>query len=424
MKKTYSGLFLLLLFSPVAGAESIQELCNLPRARAFQVAELSDTRSSLCDLVGRNRDPQIQQLLTESLTAIRGLESHRSAEAGEGDLASLAAEPTEAELGEKQRLEAALKVSLGVLSERLSQSTGANVNFTPQRQDSIARSMENLVADFGTLEQRWQNPQGYVQRMQEVLGQTSEGRRVLECYNRTENARISGRRIEFTPRAESVGEYGPSSAAYEVRRDPGGGTFSKVVTIDPGPDPAGTLAFLAHEFQHACDTEAFMQQNDIIHAHETKSLELEARLPRDRDPEGPLLDELMALLTERDMMIRNINVMMSVSELKAYRMTPKIFKELAVYDPRFFCQGYSTSQLFGLQVLDTGTYMSTLEVLDRDGTFIRTLIEAYTRLNGYDPQSFYQVDEATGDLRRDATGKPIFRPEVIQQITQAGFNAV
>ena len=422
MKNLSSVFILLFSFSSGAYAESIQELCSLPRARAFQVADLSDTRSSLCDLVGRNRDPQIQQVLTESLMAIKRLETFAPAEAADGDLASLAG-PTEAELGEKQRLEAALKTSLGVLSERLSRSTGANVSFTPQRQDDLAKSMESLVGDFGTLEQRWQNPQAYVQRMQEVLAQTSEGKRVLECYNKTENNRISGRRIEFTPREESVGEYGPSAAAYEVRRDPTGNTYSKVVTIDPGPDPAGTLAFLAHEFQHACDTEAFIEQNDIIHAHQLKADALMARLPQDRDPEGPLLEEINALMAAQDTMTRNLNVMLSVSELKAYRMTPKIFKELAVYDPRFFCQGYSTSQLFGLQVLDTGTYMSTLEVLDRDGTFIRSLIEAYTRLNGYDPSSFYQLDEATGDLRRDSTGKPVFRPEVIQQITQAGFNA-
>jgi len=412
---------LTLLAATTVHSETVQEICHLETPRAMSVETIADTRRAVCGFAASSTDPTVQQHLRDSLAIMQ----------------LIAATPVEDQLTSQDpanpspfdQLQTSLRGALDQLSLSLTMSRGGTPPFTPRTSAAPAPQLTALTQRFGSEEDRWRDPQGYVAALNTALLASPEGRRALECYQRTESERISGRRIEFTPREQSSGQYGAASAAYEVRRDPGATTYTKVVTIDPGPSISSTLAMLAHEYQHACDTSEMVTHMDHMHDFMDEGQRLEqqlapyAQLPIESYPEAART-ALFDFMDRRDLAARDMNRMFMVSELRAYRMTPKVFKDFAAVDPNYFCQQTSTSQLFGLQVLDTGTYMSTLEDMERDGSFVRNLIASYTRLAGYDPSFFYQIDDATGDYRRDGRGQPLFVPDVLAQIQAAGFHAL
>ena len=112
----------------------------------------------------------------------------------------------------------------------------------------------------------------------------------------------------------------------------------------------------------------------------------------------------------------------AIDEMRAYQMTPKIFKELAPGHPGLLCERHYLGVLFGRQVISDGAYMSAIELQFEEGNrFIHTLIESYTRIKGYLPSVFYVTDEETGEPRLDPRGQPQLKSNVRLQLASAGF---
>lgn len=367
-------------------AETTRQLCALPAAEAERVTNFRDIQGVLCRQANQFGDQTVQDLLGIGLPALdRYLQDTTLEEDG-----------------------STFSYVLDATAARYNELAGPGV-FTPRQESNLASSITELTASFGSQDQRWANPQAYAAKLQEVLSHTQEGRRVLDCFNRTENDRVAGNSIQFIPQDESVGEYGPSTAFFDTELNSSTNQFTKVITIDPGPSATETLTFLAHELQHSCDTEILMAQVDEI--NELGSPDI---LPSD-----------VQIRHDRER---------ALSEIKAYAMMPNMFKELAATHPQYFCNYYASSNLFGArfnqngnqgiapQIISSGTYYSTIESQLASGNFLNTIIDFYTLRFGYDPASFYQMED--GGIKRDAQGSPVLLAEVRTELAAGGFNVL
>lgn len=372
---------------------SVQNVCELERPVLNTVGNLEELDQSLCDLPGLREDSQLQALTDDTRNIIRRL--------------SAPATPTD-DFADDPLDDGKLVKGLRSISDLLNDRR-APPDFRPVRNDEVSGAMSTLFSSFGTEAARKQNPQGYYRAMREVLSRTTNGARVLECFERSEPG-VRGSSVEFF----EPGEKRTSMAAtFQARYDETRRDYSKVITLNSSNEPALTLTLLAHELQHSCDMQDSMRLQNELRALEE---ERDRVLGTDASQE-----ELDASADAIERFNAQINVSDAIDELRAYRMMPEIFSELASYHPAFFCQQYGAGKLFGRQVYNTGEFMSTLENRIADGSFIRTLIDSYTNGGGYDPASFYEIDESTSDWRRDAEGNMIMKPEVKAAITAAGF---
>ena len=194
----------------------------------------------------------------------------------------------------------------------------------------------------------------------------------------------------------------------------------------------------AHELKHSCETSMYLDQ-------QVQALDLEKRgkaIKTDYERLRTLLsytgnlmpqarqDELAVVITEAkqnqiDMneLGERVDISHSIDELKAYRLTYKIFKELAVNAPKTFCDDYAVTGLFYKKVISTGDYMAALQESDQSGRFANILIDQYSDATGYRWESFYDIDPVTHDFKKDpATGLPLIKPAVRAKMKAAGFN--
>ena len=386
-------LLIMSVFLLTCASATVQNVCELERPVLNNVGTLQELDQTLCDLPGLREDSQLQALTDNTRDIIRKLSAPESPRDDFSD------DPLD---------DASLVAGLRSISDLLNDRR-APPTFRPVRNDEVSVSMTTLFSNFGTEAARRQNPQGYYQAMREVLSKTTQGARVLECFERSEPG-VRGSAVEFF----EPGEKRTSMAAtFQARYNETGRDYSKVITLNSTNEPALTLTLLAHELQHSCDTQDSMRlQNDLRTLEERRDRLLGT------DASQEVLD---ASADEIERFNAQINVSDAIDELRAYQMMPGIFSELATYHPAFFCQQYGAGKLFGRQVYNTGEFMSSLENKIADGSFIRTLIDSYTSGGGYDPASFYEIDESISDWRRDAQGNMILKPEVRATITAAGF---
>ncbi len=369
-------------------------MCELERPVLSSVNNLQELNQSLCDLPGVGEDAQLQTLTNDTREIIRRLSAPVSS--------------NEDNISDDPLDDAALVAGLRSISDLLNERRAPD-SFRPVRNDEVSGAMTSLFSSFGTEAARRQNPQAYYQALRNVLSRTTQGARVLECFERSEPG-VRGSAVEFFEQGKKRTSM---AATFQARYNENGADYSKIITLNSSNEPALTLTLLAHELQHSCDTQDSMKlQNDLRALEESRDRLLGT------DASQKALD---ASADEIERFNAQINVSDAIDELRAYQMMPGIFSEIASYHPAFFCQQYGAGKLFGRQVYNTGEFMSSLENRIDDGSFIRTLIDSYTSGGGYDPASFYEIDESISDWRRDAQGNMILKPEVRAAITAAGF---
>ena len=379
---------ILLALAPLTVLASVQNICSLDRPRVDTVTNLSELEDNICEVRDSSNDREITSMSQQSLQILQNLQSQAPSQ--------------EDPLNNPQLVESLRNVANLVTGKR------SPTSFSSERRNALGTSLNQLFGNFGSEAQRKGNQQGYYQAMRAVLSKTREGARVLQCFERLDPGVLK----TVVNLAES-GEAAPS-ATYEAQYDAASQKYLKIITIGAGDSPALTLALLAHEMQHACNTPEFIrierEQRDLQTRYQTLV-------------ESPYTTQAEADAFEQDFKTKaaNANVRYALDELRAYRMTPKIFSELAPYHPEFFCNQYYVSALFGRQILGTGDYMSSVETMVADGSFVYNLIDNYIKGSGYDPTVFYVMDQNTGDIQRDAQGRPLFRQEVRAAITREGF---
>ncbi len=386
-------LFLILLTLTVSFAEAtVQNTCALERPAVSTVRTLDDLTQNVCSHSSSSNDQEIQATTEQSLSIIRRLAANPVA-TPEGEAP---ADPLN-----NDELVSSLDRVAALITDRR-----APAQFTSTRNDEVSTALNQLFVDYPTVERRNGDQQGYYRSLKNVLSKTNQGRRVLECFERSENG-VSGSRVVFA----DLGNNAPT-ATFGLERDDNGNRI-KTISITTVDHPSFMLSLLAHEFQHSCNTQ------EMITLEEQGSAAM-ARLQGLIQSPGTD-EEMQAAITAQQSIQARSNIRAAIDELRAYRMTPQIFDELAPYHPSYFCQQYYVSGLFGRQILNNGEYMSTLETKVADGSFAHQLIDTYTRINGYDPAAFYEMDATTGDIRRDSQGRPVFLAAVREEIEREGF---
>jgi len=378
----------------MAHAETVQQICGLESAKVTKVKNLEDANASVCRIRDKHSSPGVQVLAQNSLNIIQSLK--------------LVAGGTNA-IESKE-----LKGSLQKLAEQVSRERGPRT-FTPTKSDAISNGLSSLYSTFGSEAQRWSNPQGYYEKLLSILKLTPMGKQVADCFEKQDSDRVAGREVEFVPRAESSGVFGSASAAFEVRAEDDG-KYKKIITLDPGPNAGVSLATLAHELQHSCNTKEFIQVEDQMKALQDRESDLLLQ--------GNLSYESITeqIKKESNELLKSNNLKFAIDEMRAYKLTPEIFKIFASYHPAMFCENFYLSSFLGRQVVSAGEYMSTIEAEFGEGNkFAYTLVNQYIKNNHYLIESFYDIDPNTFDVKRDPSGNPVFKDSVKKFFAENGF---
>ncbi len=382
--------FLIIFSTPIFS--SVQNICELPSASVSKVNNLQDLDRNLCQLPSVLEERPLETLTHETREIIHNLASDPRF------TNDISLDPLDDE---------SLVKNLRSISDLLT-GQKAPSTFTPNRDDEISRSMSALLTEFGTPGARMKNPNGYYQAMRNVLSKTNQGARVLDCFERSE-PRVTGTSVEFFDAATNESS---NSASFESRFNKKQNNYTKVITLNLTDNPDLSLFLLGHEFQHACDNQQTMTLLDGIRNLEST---------RDHLPSNASRKIFNANADEIEKATAHLTVRNAIDEMRAYRMMPQLFSELAPYHPAFFCHHYGAGNLFGRQIMSIGEYMSSLETQIADGRFIDPLIEAYSIHGGYDPIAIYDTDGESGDYKKTAQGRKVIRPEVRSEFMAAGF---
>lgn len=389
-------ILLTLLLSVSLAHASVQEICGLDQPAVSLVKNADQLRSNICQLTESANDQEITSTAAQSLEILRRLETQPAAPSENGEAPG---DPLN-----NNELVGSLDQVGALLTARRSPA-----QFSTSRNDETARALTQLFTRYGTEAQRRADGQGYYQTLRSVLSRTQEGTRVLRCFEGPDD-KVTGTAVEYME-ADAAGP----TATFEPRYNEATNDYTKVITLNLKDNPTLMLSLLSHEMQHSCNT-----AEDIRIAEQDRAARASFEALMTREPPAP--DEEMARVGNELVNLQNqSNVRAAIDELRAYRMTPAVFRELAPYAPSYFCDRFYASGLFGRQILSNGQYLSTIETMVADGSFPYQLIDQYTQIAGYDPNSFFEVDESTGDLRRNSEGRPIFKASVRAELEREGF---
>lgn len=313
--------------------------------------------------------------------------------------------------------------------------------FRPAINDSKGRKLKKLFEKYSSEAQRVNNPEAYVEDLTTILAETKRGREAINCFNDVSDSRVSNTSIIFT----DIGDGNDRTlATYNANPDPSTpGKYIKTIEFNPrNMTPEDALITLAHEMKHACMSSEMI---DLYHTGDPlfdRMDELRTRYEALRDQiQAPDLTQLQAqpliqqlnqindeagpISAQINDVQKKMNRLFALDEVKAYRLGSDLFNEFAVYHPPSFCDGVGASSFFG-GVLTKGEYASSIESDLDSGQFIHSLIENYSRGNGYDPSFFYQTQLVTiqdengqvydaPEVIYDGEGKPILEPDFERQ---------
>lgn len=381
----------ILLFTTISFAQAtVQSVCQLGDRPALNTVEnVQQLDQSLCDLHGVKEDEQLKNLTSDTRDVIQRLTGPNNPLKNKEDY-----DP----INDK-----ALASKLRSLQDLLNQRRGAK-EFRTEKNDEVSAAMTTLFSSFGTDEARHKNPKGYFQALRNVMSKTAAGAKILECFDRAA-PRVSKSSVEFFPKNQK-NENIP--ATFQTRYDEASDSYAKVITLSARTAPENALTILAHELQHACDSENTIKLQDEYRALEAKrNIILGGNSQEEIDASGDAMEAFQA----------KIDVNTAVDELRAYKTMATFFSEIAAYHPAYFCHQYGIGSIFGTQVTSVGELMSSLEVRIENGSFVHTLIDSYTRDGAFGPWSFYQDDGV------DAQGRPLLTTEAKKAITDASFKA-
>jgi hypothetical protein len=212
----------------------------------------------------------------------------------------------------------------------------------------LGRAVKNLMETWGNSEVRSKpsNRKAYLNDLNHILQMTQTGKEVLDCYAKAKGPLISGEQIVDFP--EEQKERG-LAMAFQVNPDPAKpGKYIKTIYLNVEPSPISTLTSYAHELRHGCSSSR--------HAENRQKM---------KNPKQDLSKEFQ----DR-----------ALDEMRAYHTEVEFFKELAQSAPDLACNEYSTSAIFGTQVLSSSEYRATIDEMFQDGTFPRYLISKYAEL--------------------------------------------
>ncbi|MCB0365968.1 MAG: hypothetical protein H6624_11260 [Bdellovibrionaceae bacterium] len=328
---------------------------------------------------------------------------------------------------------------LETISQRLNNTFHESLPKAPQ--NKLAKKMYQLVQRFPTAQSRLDKGDEYYKELEQALALTETGLKVLKCYNSDARHPMlvkgpMGRLIvgsELSSSEKMSLDMVPATAAGETQK-----LYATYLRFDFNEDPVGALLGLAHELSHGCDfsqkmpeltvaahqvrrvgqefrqqmAEYVMAQKMMEHIEEKKKSmgsalagkfargqEEGARSPSSVEEKG-FKDGMAATQAKMEEMAkeyllarREYDQLRAISELRAYKQTALLARELAEAYPDLVCQTHTVSLMYGPRVATWAEIQTELEDQLRRGTFFDFMVADYVASKHYERDSFYEMKE-------------------------------
>ncbi len=281
-----------------------------------------------------------------------------------------------------------LNFDLERLSNRLSylnQSDKASLASTP-----LQKALDNIKNKWSDEKVRTlpENNVQYIADLKHALSLTKTGKKVSECYEKAKGPLIS--REEVVELSEDFKQHGAQMAFSAEPDDKNPGKYIKRLYFNSQVEPFEALMMMGHELQHGCNSLNQIRLKSLLND-----------LPVSDSQNADEMKKEAAIFEE----IEQDN---AVDEMRAYRVTANVFKDLAEASPELVCGQKTKSIIFGKQVLSSAEYAANIEDKIEDGTFPQYIISKYAAHGFYTPKNVLTVDEngnPTSQLRPDLIKK-------------------
>ena len=276
-----------------------------------------------------------------------------------------------------------LNFDLEHLKDRLNQH--AEGNSDEKAGSDLEKALFVLNAKWGDKEERTkkENKKKYYDDLKKVLALTPTGKKVIKCYAKSTGPLISGDAVVELP-----DEYKDRGAKMAFGVIPDNNDPNKVVKrmfINTDLDPIEALPLLAHELKHGCHAKEMSEILLPLYNADDDSI-VRTKLKYEYDQER------------------------AVDEMRAYKVTVDLFKDLAKVAPNMVCGKYFTSVMFGNQPINTAEYAAAIDDKLTDGSFPKFLISLYAAHGDYNPENVFVKD------------KNSIRPDLLEKLKKEGVH--
>lgn len=274
-----------------------------------------------------------------------------------------------------------LNLDLEALSDKLSEINNSTKVVAPKTQ--LQKAISNLNNKWRDEKVRAdpKNFNAYILDFKKIMSLTKTGKKVLDCYEKAKGPLISGE--EILPIPQDLKDQG-AKMAFTILEDKNvSNKFVKTIYFNTEPSPFDAITAFAHELQHGCNTNV-----------QAKMLSQAYLLPEDSKE----YENVQSLIQQDN----------AVDEMRAYKVSVDMFKDLAEASPGLVCSSYSKSALLGKQILSAAEYAANLDDKIEDGTYPQYLISLYAAHGFYKPEYVLQKDkdgQIVNKLREDLIEK-------------------
>lgn len=258
----------------------IRNICGEPARNSITLARTVTELSESCELLSENGSQEVARLSTDVLDILQHMNGEDSWQTNP-ELASRVARLTDA-------------FSDSIIPQQT------------ENQSTLRGQIENLARNFRSVESRRSDSNGYYTSIKNIISQTSDGQRLINCLENNPDKRINGHEIIFI--GDGPRRAGNDQAAYlEVINIENDESNRKklVLSLDVRTNPIAAIAMVAHEMQHACNASAMCDHLD----------------PCDNGGD-----------------CKPFNQTVIVDELRAHNLEAQFFAELAEAAPAIMCE--------------------------------------------------------------------------------------
>jgi hypothetical protein len=207
----------------------IRKICEHPAGPVLSdIRTVGDLRST-CSNLTENTSPEVSSLAKNVLAVVE----------------TVAADPKD-----KLRNHKELLTEVGKLTDAVSAAT---ISQAESPREQLAGDIKTLISQYSTVKSRRENSMEYYTNIKNIIAQTPQGKRVIDCFEHNPDKRIKDFKLKFIGSGER--NPGNDQAAYldynPIPDDPLKRT-EFVMNIDVRTNPVAAISMVAHEMQHAC----------------------------------------------------------------------------------------------------------------------------------------------------------------------------
>jgi hypothetical protein len=355
-------LVFLLFLHPVFATEAIQsplrKVCAEPAGPALsEVRTVEDLRGS-CTMLSQNSSVEVAGLSRDVLAVVE----------------QIAATSPNANVRESKEL----RVQVGRLTDAVSAATIAQ---TESPREQLGSDIRSLASRFSDIDFRRANSDEYYNSIKNIIAQTSQGKRVIDCFENNPDQRIGKHEVVFIGNGPRTP--GNDQAAYLDYQTDEGDPLKRValkLNLDLRTHPLAAISMVAHEMQHAC-----LGSTICDHINECSDTD--------------------------ESECTQFNEAIIADELTAHNFEAKIFTELAKSAPGIMCSYTFVDGMNGPQRL--ADMHATNEEAYLSGDLLSLLNGRYVRAGLWQRTTVYDP----------ISTQPGPRPSIIERLSRLGIPA-